>query len=410
MTNGDLPTLIYLRPSDPTRTAIAEYSEHFLSALRLIPGFRVIDLLPPELSERIDSQADRDAVREFVAQAVSEIPFSSQTIIHAEMGNALHREFWAAHALQQLLPRARFFCTLHDPPRLCSNPYRYVRTEFEGRTPLRLLNVALTRAAEWRVAWMKRRIEREFIEGCEAVVTLTQTARDLLKTLPLFAAKRVIRIPHVTRLDPLKDYETDQAVQVTAFGFLAPSKGIEELIEAFEMVLTRLKSEGHPIAPASHRLLVFGGVSQGFHAEDYVRSLRERIARSPVAPQIDFRPGFMADAERDALLRRADIMVLPFRAVPGVVFSSATAIQAMTRGKAIVAAQSPALAEEIVDGQTGLLCREGDSASLADCLHRLFVDQDLRVRLGANARAHIEAEHSPQRVAEVLQKGYSHDQ
>ena len=39
-------------------------------------------------------------------------------------------------------------------------------------------------------------------------------------------------------------------------------------------------------------------------------------------------------------------------------------------------------------GETGLLCAEGDRAGLAANLRRLLTDDDLRTRLGRQARRH----------------------
>ena len=414
-------TILYVRPFDPRRTAIAEYARHFLSALRLIPGAEVRDTLPANLTERIASVADRDAVRAFVEGFVRGLASGARPIVHVELGNALHREFWAGYYLQRLLPRARFFCTLHDPPTLCSNPYRYARTEFEGRTPFQLLNAALTKGTETLVAWRRKLVETRFLRRCEGVAVLTETAAKMLKARPLFRELRVCRLTHVFPVDaaaltaaapaltdspgppPAANGADKHEMTITLFGFLNPGKRIEDLLDAFEILADRLEREN---APVRQRLSIFGGVSQGFSAERWLDALRDRIRRLRHSDRIEFAPGFVSEEERDARLARADIVVLPFRATAGIVFSSAGAIRAMGLGKAIAASRADTMDEEIADEVAGLLYPEGDARALAERLYRLSVDSALRRRLGAQARRHIWSEHSPARVAEELKALY----
>jgi glycosyltransferase involved in cell wall biosynthesis len=59
-----------------------------------------------------------------------------------------------------------------------------------------------------------------------------------------------------------------------------------------------------------------------------------------------------------------------------------------------VATRSGGLTDVVVDGETGLLVDVGDIAGAADRLVRLAGDAKLRARLGAGARAHMQANYS----------------
>ena len=437
--------ILHVRPSDPARTAIAEYARHFAKALQRIPGAEVTDFLPPALSENLDCRHAREAIRDFVAGAA--LPFrnaAGRILVHVEEGNALHREFWAGYYLQEVLPKARFLCTIHDPPQLCSNPYRYVSTEFEGRTPVRLLNVGLTKAAETFIQWRRQRVESRFIRRCEAVFALSEMGTQTLRRHPLFQTARVYCLPHVFDLEslrigdcglriadsPISDFglriaelgpqhsvlgpqssalssqssalSTQHSLLTVLFCFLNTDKGIETLLDAFEILLDRLEREA---APTRQRLLIFGGVAPGERAAVYLARLGERIVRSRHASRIELRPGFVPDEERDRLLAAADILVLPFPTAPAP-FSSAGAIRALALGKAVVAARANTVSEVIRDGETGLLFPETDATALAEKLHALTLDPALRARLGAGARRLIEERHVPDRVAQSLAGAY----
>ncbi|HNY27497.1 MAG TPA: glycosyltransferase family 4 protein [Candidatus Sumerlaeota bacterium] len=413
------PILLYLRPSDPTRTAISEYAGHFLEALRNLSGVEVVDFLSPEVTERIDTREDRNAVLLAVEERIQ--PYlreERRIIVHADAGNALHREFWATIRLQELLLKARFFCTVHDPPQLCSNPYRYVHTEYAGLTRLRLFNVALTKAAETAVAWGKHQIERRFVRRCEALLALTEAGCGVLRTHPLYRGARIERLNHVfaESVPESRDYTSFQPISdpvlasvrpdeilITFFSFIAPNKGIEDLLEGFEQLTNRLSEAGRAIPV---RLLIFGGVSPRACPPGYLDTLERRVAGSRHARQIHFAPGFAETTLRDARLERTDILVLPFRTAPGVAFSSASAIRALALGKAIVAAAANTIEEEIVHNQTGLMYPEGDTNALAERLLELCVNPPLRLRLATTAQRHAREDHFPEAVARQLERLY----
>ena len=119
-------TILHIRPSDPTRTAIAGCADDFRAVFDAMADAEVVDFLPAELSETIDSRAARRAVERFVDRAADGLlasqPEGAAPVVHVEMGNACHREFWAARQLRKRLPGARFFCTVHDPPTLIPFP------------------------------------------------------------------------------------------------------------------------------------------------------------------------------------------------------------------------------------------------------------------------------------------------
>lgn len=93
----------------------------------------------------------------------------------------------------------------------------------------------------------------------------------------------------------------------------------------------------------------------------------------------------VVDGERKAaLLRRADVLVLPTRyeneAHPYVV------LEAMAAGVPVITTARGALAETVRDGETGAIVPEGDVAAVAESIARLAGDAALRRRMGEAAR------------------------
>jgi len=87
--------------------------------------------------------------------------------------------------------------------------------------------------------------------------------------------------------------------------------------------------------------------------------------------------GFVEDVR--GLLSAADALVMPSR-WEGFALSAA---EAMAAGLPVIATRVPGLVDLVVDGQTGLLVDGEDVVALAEALHRIAGDADLRAALGA---------------------------
>jgi glycosyltransferase involved in cell wall biosynthesis len=129
------------------------------------------------------------------------------------------------------------------------------------------------------------------------------------------------------------------------------------------------------------------------------------VTGSDVAP----RPGVVVHSglgpispELRELYRRADVFCLPTRAdcLPMVLSEAGAA------GLPAVSTAVAGIPEIIDDGKTGLVVPVDDAAALANALRALVRDRDLRLRLGAAARARVErdfnAEVNFDRLVELL--------
>lgn len=81
-------------------------------------------------------------------------------------------------------------------------------------------------------------------------------------------------------------------------------------------------------------------------------------------------------------------------------------IEAMTAGRAIVSSDCGGMPELIEHRQNGLLARSGDVASFVEALDEMVEDRELRERLGAAARATVEARLTDVVVAEKALEAY----
>jgi len=165
------------------------------------------------------------------------------------------------------------------------------------------------------------------------------------------------------------------AVETDAFtllfvGRLDPGKGLAELIDAF----ARLREE----SPAE---LLF--VGDGILREDLAARADERGVREDVT--------FVGEVEHGDIHRyyaSCDAFCLPSEHEGFPVVN----LEAMAAGKPVVSTHIPAVEEQIVDGEDGLLVDVGAVDQLSEAFRRLLTDPDLRARLGAAAREKAVAE------------------
>jgi len=137
--------------------------------------------------------------------------------------------------------------------------------------------------------------------------------------------------------------------QVLFVGRLSPEKGIEELLAAADGLDLVVAGDG---------------------------PLRERVPQAL---------GFVPPDELALLYERAAVVVCPSRRDG---FPVACA-EAMAHARPVVATAVGGLPDMVVDGETGLLVPPRDPQALRAAIDRLLADQDLRRRLGQNARTRI---------------------
>lgn len=153
---------------------------------------------------------------------------------------------------------------------------------------------------------------------------------------------------------------------VLFLGTLEPRKNLDVLLDAYERVLAAQPASGGP-----HRIppLVLAG--RPTPAADAIVS---RATRAPLAGHVEL-PGYIDASRRRELYERALVFVLPSQ-MEGF---GMTALEAMTVGVPVIAADRGALPEVV--GEGGRLFDPGDGAALAGHLKDVLADASLRARL-----------------------------
>jgi glycosyltransferase involved in cell wall biosynthesis len=161
------------------------------------------------------------------------------------------------------------------------------------------------------------------------------------------------------------------------FGTLLPSKGIEDLLEAFVAVRAR-----RPDA----RLLIAGHPSR--HMED---GSLERLAESlGIADAVTVDPHYVPNEELGALMGLAQVVVFPYRNAT----QSGALQMAYAYGRPVIVTRAGALPEVVEEGRSGLVIDPRRPDQLAEALLAILDDPEAAERMGAHARHLSETRHS----------------
>jgi glycosyltransferase involved in cell wall biosynthesis len=194
---------------------------------------------------------------------------------------------------------------------------------------------------------------------------------------------------------------------IAYFGFIYPSKGFTDLVEAAAALKRTGVKATYLIIGGGVRGAEFFSSATGKTAEraglllDHERNARQLVAARGLDADVRFIP-FTSDTA--ALYRASDVVVAPSRG-PEL---GRPLLEAAASGRPIVASGSVDGAGVVLPGVTGELVPPASPTVLAETLRRLIDDPARRHVLGRNARIHAEEHFDPranaQRVVEVYER------
>lgn len=211
---------------------------------------------------------------------------------------------------------------------------------------------------------------RRLLDIAHGLIVHTHASRRDLEHLGI-PASRISVIPHGT-LQPACTQEVttepagsaDGRRTILVFGEIKPYKGLDVLLRAMAEL-------PRPIA-AGWRLVVAG------RPRCEIAPL-QRLAANLDIP-VEWRLGFVPEAELSGMLRSADLVAFPYRRVD----ASGALMLALPFGVPVVASMVGLFREMLVDGVTAALAEPDDVRSLTHALERVMSDEALRARLRAN--------------------------
>jgi len=220
---------------------------------------------------------------------------------------------------------------------------------------------------------MVRRLAAGVFERAGAVTTVSEfLARDLAAALPGAARDvRTLRMPvALERFAPMASARRAAPPLILYAGNLFESKGVGDLLSAFALLRRR--------GVQCRLRLVGGGPDEGkFRRLARELGLDDDVSWAGVVAH-DRMPAEYGAATVTALVSRGQAEGLGL-----------TLVEALASGSAVVGSPAGGIPEVVLDGQTGLIARDGDPDHLAEQLERLLRDTALRERLVAAGRDHV---------------------
>jgi glycosyltransferase involved in cell wall biosynthesis len=132
---------------------------------------------------------------------------------------------------------------------------------------------------------------------------------------------------------------------------------------------------------------------------DYVRELRTRAGALGLNRCLSFVP---ARPDVPEVMAALDILVQPSLTEAG----PRAPLEAMAMARPVVGTRIEGTAEEVMDGETGLLVEPRDGLALAGAIATLLDDTALRARMGRAGRARIEETYSLAATAGLIEQLY----
>ena len=225
----------------------------------------------------------------------------------------------------------------------------------------------------------QRRVLVEVCHHAEAIVVMTETARQRLLDIFDVERSKVHLIPHGAAT-PLAAPSVSQrrhgpAPRLLTWGLLGPGKGIEWAIDAMAELRDVDPRPEYVIAGATHPKV------RERHGEAYREMLVERAASSPVDILFD-------DTYRDLmslteLIQSADLVVLPYDSRDQV--TSGVLVDAIAAGRPVVSTAFPHAVELLASG-AGIVVPQRDPVALGRAIRSVLTDPGLAASMEAEAR------------------------
>ena len=177
------------------------------------------------------------------------------------------------------------------------------------------------------------------------------------------------------------------------FGRIAPYKGLEFLLTAFQKI---------SLNQANYRLIIAGEPMKGY--EEYMNRIRQVLSQTENHNRIISKLEFIPDEDTELYFKAADVLVLPYKDI----FQSGVLFLGYSFGLPSIAADVGSFREDIVPSETGFLYSPGDPASLVNTIE-CFFESDLYRELNArrgDIRSYALARHSWDTVGELTRKAY----
>lgn len=218
----------------------------------------------------------------------------------------------------------------------------------------------------------------QIVAAADAVVTMTDTARDRLLVGYAVDVTKVTVIPHGAADHASAPTGPRQRPHLLTWGLLGPGKGIEWALRALARLRDLDPTPTYTIAGKTHPTVIER------HGEAYRAGLHRLGALLGISHAVHYDPIYRDQPALSRLIRSADVVLLPYDSREQV--TSGVLIEAVAAGIPVVATPFPHAVELLTNGP-GLLVPHQDAAALADAVRRILTEPGLAASLVGRAGA-----------------------
>ena len=205
-----------------------------------------------------------------------------------------------------------------------------------------------------RVPFLQRFASDLPISLAQRIIVHSKTAKQALVSRGI-AEEKIAVVPHgplPLKAAQIKSGQRDHRWTFVMFGYLKPYKGIDVVIEAAGYLRDKFRGRA--------RFVIAGA------AQMDIAPLEARIAELGIADVVELRVGYLSNEALATLLEDADCILFPYRQID----ASGAYYMVKSLKKWIIASAVGVFADDIVEGQTGVLVPPSDSRALAHALEQ----------------------------------------
>jgi len=226
----------------------------------------------------------------------------------------------------------------------------------------------------------RRQVLQQVIDTAAAVVVLCRADAATLTDEYHVAADRVSLIPRgAAAVAPARAERrpaTPRPPTVLTWGLIGPGKGIEWAVAALAWLRDMAPAPRYLVCGQTHpRVTTWQG-------DTYRVSLRRMADDSGVADLVDFDSAYRTSSALASLVRRADVVLLPYDARDRA--TSAVLTEAVAARRPVIATDFPQARELLSDG-AGLVVPHRDPAALSRALRRVLTEPGLAKAMEAGS-------------------------
>jgi glycosyltransferase involved in cell wall biosynthesis len=215
---------------------------------------------------------------------------------------------------------------------------------------------------------LQRAVLERIVAAANAVVTMTDTARQRLIAGYRVEARKISVIPHGAASHTSAPRDHRDRPHLLTWGLLGPGKGIEWALRALALLRRQHPIPTYTVAGRTHPNVL------AQHGDVYRESLKTLADKLAVADAVTWDDVYHDEATLSRLIRSADVVVLPYDSTEQV--TSGVLIEAVGADVPVVATEFPHAVELLADGP-GLLVPHQDPEAMAAAIRHLIARPNL---------------------------------